>query len=146
MLVGSYNPLFVVLSILVAILASFTALDMASRVSASQPRRAAARWLVAGGVAMGAGIWSMHFVGMLAFDLCLTVNYDLNLSLISMVPSLLASWIALRILSRPRPALSSLLLGGFCVGVGIGAMHYSGMASMRMAPLLRYDPFWFAAS
>lgn len=75
MLEGSYNPLFVVLSILVAILASFTALDMASRVTATQPRRTAARWLLAGGVAMGCGIWSMHFVGMLAFRLPIPLGY-----------------------------------------------------------------------
>lgn len=77
MLAGSYNPLLVTLSVVVAILASFTALDMAARVSAAPSRRAALPWLLAGGIAMGAGIWSMHFVGMLAFRLPMPLGYDL---------------------------------------------------------------------
>ncbi|MEG0000937.1 MAG: diguanylate cyclase [Comamonas sp.] len=145
LLEGRSDAGLVVLSVLIAIISAAVCLRLAGIAQATKGATQQAA-LLAGSLVLGSGIWAMHFVGMLAFDLCLTVNYDLNLSLISMVPSLLASWIALRILSRPRPALSSLLLGGFCVGVGIGAMHYSGMASMRMAPLLRYDPFWFAAS
>ena len=145
LLEGHSDAGLVVLSVLIAIVSAAVCLRLASVAQATTgPTQQAA--LLAGSLVLGSGIWAMHFVGMLAFDLCLTVNYDLTLTLISMVPSLLASWIALRILSRPRTTPSSLLVGGVCVGAGIGAMHYSGMASMQMAPMLRYDPFWFAAS
>lgn len=146
MLVGSYNPLFVVLSILVAILASFTALDMASRVSASQPRRSAARWLLAGGIAMGAGIWSMHFVGMLAFRLPIPLGYDLWLTLQSLLVAVAASLFALWLVSQPTLPHLRLALGALLMGLGIAWMHYVGMSALRMQPAIDYDRFWFALS
>lgn len=146
MLVGSYNPLFVVLSILVAILASFTALDMASRVSASQPRRVAARWLLAGGVAMGAGIWSMHFVGMLAFRLPIPLGYDLWLTLESLLVAVAASIFALWLVSRPTLPHLRLALGALLMGLGIAWMHYVGMSALKMTPGIDYDRVWFALS
>ncbi|MGE8233533.1 MAG: putative bifunctional diguanylate cyclase/phosphodiesterase [Stenotrophomonas sp.] len=146
MLVGSYNPLFVVLSILVAILASFTALDMASRVSASQPRRAAARWLLAGGVAMGAGIWSMHFVGMLAFRLPIPLGYDLWLTVESLLVAVAASIFALWLVSRPTLPHLRLALGALLMGLGIAWMHYVGMSALKMNPDIDYDRVWFALS
>lgn len=146
MLVGSYNPLFVVLSILVAILASFTALDMASRVSASQPRRAAARWLLAGGVAMGAGIWSMHFVGMLAFRLPIPLGYDLWLTVESLLVAVAASIFALWLVSRPTLPHLRLALGALLMGLGIAWMHYVGMSALKMNPDIDYDRLWFVLS
>ena len=146
MLVGSYNPLFVVLSILVAILASFTALDMASRVSASQPRRAAARWLLAGGVAMGAGIWSMHFVGMLAFRLPIPLGYDLWLTVESLLVAVAASIFALWLVSRPTLPHLRLALGALLMGLGIAWMHYVGMSALKMNPEIDYDRVWFVLS
>ena len=145
LLTGRSDAGLVVLSVLIAIVSAAVCLRLAGVAQATTGTTQQAA-LLAGSLVLGSGIWAMHFVGMLAFDLCLTVNYDLNLTLISMVPSLLASWIALRILSRPRNTGFALLVGGVCVGVGIGAMHYSGMAAMQLAPLLRYDPLWFAAS
>lgn len=88
----------------------------------------------------------MHFVGMLAFSLCTSVTYDVGITLFSMIPSLLASWVALSLLSESRLSLFRLLIGGVLVGAGIGAMHYLGMAAMDMAPLLRYDPTLFGFS
>ncbi|MGE8280826.1 MAG: putative bifunctional diguanylate cyclase/phosphodiesterase [Stenotrophomonas sp.] len=146
MLEGSYNPLFVVLSILVAILASFTALDMASRVTATQPRRTAARWLIAGGVAMGAGIWSMHFVGMLAFRLPIPLGYDLWLTVQSLLVAIGASLFALWLVSRPTLPHLRLALGALLMGLGIAWMHYVGMAALRMQPDIDYDHRWFALS
>lgn len=146
MLVGSYNPLFVVLSILVAILASFTALDMASRVSATQPRRTAARWLLAGGVAMGAGIWSMHFVGMLAFRLPIPLGYDLWLTLESLLVAVAASLFALWLVSRATLPHLRLALGALLMGLGIAWMHYVGMSALRMQPAIDYDRVWFVLS
>ena len=146
MLEGSYNPLFVVLSILVAILASFTALDMASRVTATQPRRTAARWLIAGGVAMGAGIWSMHFVGMLAFRLPIPLGYDLWLTVQSLLVAIGASLFALWLVSRPTLPHLRLALGALLMGLGIAWMHYVGMSALRMQPDIDYDHRWFALS
>ena len=146
MLEGSYNPLFVVLSILVAILASFTALDMASRVTATQPRRTAARWLLAGGVAMGCGIWSMHFVGMLAFRLPIPLGYDLWLTLESLLVAIAASIFALWLVSRPTLPHLRLALGALLMGLGIAWMHYVGMAALRMQPDIQYDRLWFVLS
>ncbi len=146
MLAGNYNPLLVVLSILVAILASFTALNMAARISAERPRRSSLRWLVAGGIAMGAGIWSMHFIGMLAFRLPIALGYDLWLTLGSLLVAVLASLFALWLVSRTTLSHAALALGAVLMGLGIAWMHYIGMAALRMQPAIDYEPRWFAAS
>jgi len=141
-----YNPWLVVLSLLVAIFASCLALQMAGfarEASESKLRKIA---LGTGAVAMGGGIWAMHFVGMLAFSICSSVHYALIPTLLSMLPAVAAAWFALRILAQASIRRGQLWLSGLLVGSGIGTMHYSGMAAMRMEPLLRYDPAWFAAS
>lgn len=146
MLVGSYNPLFVVLSILVAILASFTALDMAARVSVSRSRRNTLLWLLAGSGAMGSGIWSMHFIGMLAFRLPIALGYDFWLTLVSLLAAIASSLFALWLVSRPTLPHLRLALGALLMGLGIAAMHYIGMAALHMQPAIEYDPFWFVLS
>ncbi|KRG39444.1 hypothetical protein ARC78_01625 [Stenotrophomonas pictorum JCM 9942] len=146
MLVGSYNPLFVVLSVLVAILASYTALDMAARVSVADSRRSAALWLLAGSGAMGAGIWSMHFIGMLAFRLPIPVGYDLWLTLQSLLVAIASALFALWLVSRPTLPHLRLALGALLMGIGIACMHYLGMTALRMHPQIEYDRFWFALS
>lgn len=146
LLAGRLDPALVLLSVGVAVLTSALALHLASL--ARQTVSHAQRHLVlaSGGVALGAGIWAMHFIGMLAFELCTTVSYDLATTLLSMLPGLAASWTALWLLARPHISSAQLVAGGVLVGAGIGAMHYAGMAAMRLTPLLRYDPLWFAAS
>ena len=99
-----------------------------------------------GAVALGGGIWAMHFIGMLAFDLCTPVGYSRPITLLSMLPGLGASLVALALLARPHLSMRQLVTGGVLVGAGIGTMHYSGMAAMEMAPDLRYDPVWFGLS
>jgi diguanylate cyclase (GGDEF)-like protein len=148
MLTASYDNLLVVVSILVAILASYTALDMAERVNnARQAQSGAARWWLAGGaVAMGIGIWSMHFVGMLAFRLPIALGYDLWLTGLSLLIAMAVSGFALWIVSQPVLPLRRLFNSALLMGVGIAAMHYTGMAAMRMAPGIQYDRVLFAAS
>ncbi len=146
MLAGSYNPLFVVLSVLVAMLASFTALDMAARVSASRHSGAAVGWLLAGGIAMGAGIWSMHFVGMLAFRLPIPLGYDLGLTVESLLVAIAASLFALWLVSRATLPHLRLALGALLMGLGIAWMHYVGMSALRMQPAIDYDPLRFVLS
>lgn len=143
---GTFDPWLVGLSILLSVGASIMALQVAgiARPTSNPLLRQIA--LLSGTLALGGGIWAMHFLGMLAFSLCAQVSYDPTTTLLSVVPGLAASWVALSLLTRPQLQSRQLVLGGVLVGSGIGAMHYSGMAAMRMAPLLRYDPWWFALS
>ncbi|MDR6093723.1 EAL domain-containing protein [Stenotrophomonas sp. SORGH_AS_0321] len=142
---GSYSQSLVFFSLLVAVLASYTALDMAGRLATAQGR--VARWWLAGGAAaMGLGIWSMHFIGMLAFKLPIPVGFDLAITLYSLAVSVGASAYALWLVSRPQLPTRRLVAGAVLMGLGIAAMHYLGMAAMRMQPGIDYDPLWFTAS
>ncbi len=142
---GTYNEILVLFSLLVAILASYTALDMAGRVATTQGT--AARWWLAGGAfAMGLGIWSMHFVGMLAFHLPIPLGYDIGLTLCSMLAAFGASAFALWLVSRDALPLRRLLLGAVLMGTGIALMHYIGMAALQMQPGIDYHPGWFTLS
>ncbi|ATG20761.1 hypothetical protein CO705_13245 [Ralstonia pickettii] len=145
MLVGSYNPLLVLLSLLVAVLASYTALDMAGRVVTAQGR-AAFWWLIGGASAMGVGIWSMHFVGMLAFSLPIPLGYDVSITLASLAIAIAASAFALWLVSRRELPWRRLLGGALLMGVGVAGMHYTGMAALRMKPGIHYDPAMFVLS
>jgi NO-binding membrane sensor protein with MHYT domain len=146
MLVGTYNPWLVAISLLVAVMASYTALAMAGRTVTAPGKGAAWWWRLGGGFAMGLGIWSMHFIGMLAFDLPIPLGYDLPITLLSLAlaiaSSVFALWlVSLRTLPHPRLAGGALLMG-----TGIAGMHYVGMAAMRMQPGIDYDPGWLLFS
>jgi PAS domain S-box-containing protein len=144
---GLYEPWLVFLSILIAILAAFVALLISSRMVAAPSRLARWSWASAGASSMGGGIWAMHFIGMLSFSLPCGVSYSPLGTLLSMVPGVLASGVALHVISRiETPGLGRLALGALLMGAGIGAMHYSGMAAMRPDALLRYDPVLVAVS
>jgi NO-binding membrane sensor protein with MHYT domain len=129
---GSHHPVLVVVSVLIAMLASYTALQLAGRVAAASGwvRRA---WLASGSVAMGVGIWSMHFVAMLAFHLPVPITYDVPLWLLSILIAVLASWLALFIASRKRVGHWTLAAGAVVMGAAIAAMHYTGMAAVRIS-------------
>ena len=144
---GYYDPSIVALSVAVAIIASYTALDMAGRVSASDltPRKSWI-WLVAGAVSMGTGIWSMHFIGMLSFHLPIQVAFDLPITLLSMIIAIAASVIALIFLRQAQLGIRNLIISTILMGTGIVAMHYTGMFAMEMSPPIRYNPLLFVAS
>jgi diguanylate cyclase (GGDEF)-like protein/PAS domain S-box-containing protein len=135
---STYNVWLVALSIFIAFLASYTALDLASRVTAARGALTV-YWLVGGAFSMGLGIWAMHFIGMLAFSLPIPVSYDLPITLGSMVPALASSALALYVVGRREPTLRTLLLSALVMGGGIAAMHYAGMAAMQMSPPITYD-------
>ncbi|AVP56361.1 PAS domain S-box protein [Pulveribacter suum] len=141
-----HDPLLVLLSILLDIGASIVALHMAAlaRRSGSAGMRQLA--LASGTLALGAGIWAMHFVAMLAFAVCAQGRFNPWTTAWSILPSLLASWVALRLLAQPHIRLRALVGSGVLVGAGIGAMHYLGMQASDIAPILRYDPLGFAVS
>ena len=143
---GFYNPWLVALSVLVAVAASWAALQLAGQAREARGRTNRFIALGAGAGALGAGVWAMHFIGMLAFKLCADVDYSPGITLASMLPSLAASGIALSLLSRRHISAGQLVVGGTLVGAGIGAMHYGGMLAMRMSPRLVFDPLWFTAS
>ena len=145
MLAGHYDGWLVTASLLMAMLASFTALDMAGRVTAAQGR--AARWWLSGGsVAMGIGVWTMHFLGMLAFQLPVPMGYDPAITMLSLLIAIASSAFALWVVCREKLSWLQLLLGALFMGAGVSAMHYSGMAAMRMTPAIQYDPLLFSIS
>jgi PAS domain S-box-containing protein len=139
-LIGSYNYALVALSVLIAIFASYTALDLAGRVTAAGGWTRAV-WLLGGASAMGIGIWSMHYIGMLAFVLPIPVSYHWPTVLLSLFAAILASVIALYVVSRPKMGASRALAGSVLMGAGIASMHYIGMAAMRLPAICRFNSF-----
>jgi diguanylate cyclase len=135
MINGSYNIYLVIASLVVAILASYTALGMAERVYLSQNAK---WWRLGGAFAMGVGIWSMHFIGMLAFSLPIDLGYDLGLTLGSLLVAIVVSYFALWEVSQQTLSTRRLILGAILMGAGIVTMHYMGMAAMRMLPAIQY--------
>lgn len=143
---GAYNYGMVALSIFIAILASFMGLQVALQATSSISPERKQIMLLIGSIALGGGIWSMHFIGMLAFNLCTRIDYGWILTLLSLLPGIAASWVALNYINSHQKGIKPLLIGGLLVGSGIGTMHYTGMAAMEMAPLLRYDLKMFGLS
>jgi PAS domain S-box-containing protein len=144
-MIGSYNSGLVVLSVCIAMVASYAALDLAGRVT-SASGRTRLWWLGGGATAMGIGIWAMHYIGMLAFRLPVPVKYDWPTVLLSLVAAILASVVALFVVSRQRMGFLSAAIGSIFMGGGIAAMHYIGMAAMRLPAMCRYSPALVATS
>jgi NO-binding membrane sensor protein with MHYT domain len=142
---GTYDPYLVALSILVAVFASYTALDLGGRLAAA---RGLARrvWLAAAAIAMGGGIWSMHFVAMLAFIMPTPMSYDIGLTTLSLVVAMFVTGGGFYVISRHSGSLLRLVLSGIFMGLGIAAMHYTGMAAMREHVDLSYDRIFVALS
>ncbi|MBD8634371.1 EAL domain-containing protein [Stenotrophomonas sp. CFBP 13725] len=146
MLQGRYEISLVMLSLLVAALASFTALAMASRAARSDGASAMWAWRLGGGCAMGLGIWSMHFIGMLAFALPIAVAYDRTLTSASLAIAIGSSVFALWLVTRPTLPHGRLAGGAVLMGTGIASMHYVGMLAMRMQPPIQWHFGWVVAS
>ncbi|MFG6668224.1 putative bifunctional diguanylate cyclase/phosphodiesterase [Halomonas sp. HNIBRBA4712] len=141
----SYNLALVLLSFGVASIASFTALDLAGRVRASQGL-VRHLWLAGGAFAMGTGIWAMHFVGMLAMEMGANVDYGIFLTLVSLVAAIASSALALFIVQFGRLSISRLVIGALIMGGGVCLMHYVGMAAMQIEESLHYRPGLFLTS
>jgi two-component system, sensor histidine kinase and response regulator len=137
-LTGSFDARLVVLSVVIAIAASYAALDLAGRVTAARgPVQVV--WLAGGSLAMGTGIWSMHYVGMLAYSLPVDVRYDWPTVLLSLFAAIAASAVALFFVSRERVGKTAIAVGGLLMGGGIASMHYIGMEAMRLPAMCRYS-------
>jgi len=135
---GSYDYGLVTLSVVLAMFASYAALDLAGRVTCARGW-ARALWLSCGAAAMGLGIWSMHYVGMLAFLMPIPVFYHVPTVLLSLLAAIAASAVALFVVSRPEMNVWQGIAGSVVMGGGIAAMHYIGMAAMRCSAVVVYD-------
>ncbi|ANF95159.1 bifunctional diguanylate cyclase/phosphodiesterase [Paenibacillus bovis] len=140
-----YNPYIVTLSVLIAILASYIALNIVGKVGQSTGRNKAL-WTGLGAFVMGNGIWSMHFIGMLALEADISMSYDLKIVALSAVFSILASLIAFYVTLDAVTRLWKISLGGALMGAGIVAMHYTGMAALHTAVMITYDPVYWLLS
>ncbi|MBH3414073.1 putative bifunctional diguanylate cyclase/phosphodiesterase [Pseudomonas putida] len=145
MVTGTYSSALVLISLCVAILASYTALDLTGRIATAKGR-AVHLWMGGGALAMGIGVWSMHFIGMLAFSLPIALGYDIGLTAFSLLIAVLSSGFALWLVSQPSMPRLQLAFGALIMGTGIACMHYVGMAALRMLPGIDYDPALFGAS
>ncbi|MDO9010571.1 MAG: EAL domain-containing protein [Gallionella sp.] len=134
----TWNISLVTLSVLIAITGSFTALTHAQRMREIEGR-CSRIWLWVGGLTLGVTIWTMHFIGMLAFHLPIAISYDVQLTLLSVVPAIAAALLGFYLLCRPEIRLSQLMGGSVLMGLGISVMHYTGMAALRMSPPITYS-------
>jgi diguanylate cyclase (GGDEF)-like protein len=142
---GHYDLKLVALSLVIAVIASYSALELAGRVSQAKGRTSWV-WLIGGAIAMGIGIWSMHFVGMLAFHLPIPVAHDARITMLSMAIAVVVSAPGLFVASRPALTGTNITAGATLMGIGISAMHYTGMHAMQMSPPIEYNPPLFVAS
>jgi diguanylate cyclase (GGDEF)-like protein len=138
MFIGNYQASLVIASIVIAIGAAYTALDLANRMHAARGK-VLYIWWGAGSCALGFGIWSMHFVGMLSFHLPIPLAYDLTITFVSLLIAILASAFALYRMNQDDVPSLDLLLSSTLIGVSIAGMHYTGMAALKMSPSIQYD-------
>ncbi len=143
---SSYNYWLVGFSYFVAWIGSFAGLSVTSAATQALSRRSKNTWLIVGSLTMGCAIWSMHFVGMLAFNLPVPMHHNFLITAFSIIPAILASAVALFVLTGRDCTRTHILVGGVLLGAGIGMMHYIGMAASEGAFSLRYEPYTFALS
>lgn len=143
---GEHDPWLVLLSFLVGVMASSQALRLAALAHKAVTPQLRILAIASGSLSLGTGIWAMHFIAMLGYAQHADVDYDLPLTVLSIVPGIAASAVALALLARPRLKRSQLMWGGVLVGAGIATMHYCGMAAMRMHTPPQYSAPWFALS
>ncbi|MBL6989539.1 MAG: hypothetical protein ISR65_07165 [Bacteriovoracaceae bacterium] len=147
-LVGHYDPTLVVLSIVIATLASYVAFSISTKITNRKHSGISSYfgWPLIGATVQGVGIWSMHFVAMLAFELPTPVHYDFWITLISVVPAIMSSAVVISTTANTQIKLKTLILSGILMGGGIGVMHYTGMAAMHLSAKMLYHPLLFALS
>ncbi|WP_018754827.1 bifunctional diguanylate cyclase/phosphodiesterase [Paenibacillus terrigena] len=144
-LTQTYSVALVIVSYLIAVIASYTALDLGRHVNDARGK-SRLFWLIGGACSMGLGIWSMHFIAMLAMHLPIEVHYDVMKVFISIIYAIVASGIALYVVTGKRLTIGRLTIGSLFMGAGIASMHYSGMAAMDMPATIHYNKFWFVVS
>lgn len=143
---GTHHAGLVLLSLFVSIFSATMALQIADLARKAERQLYRHVAIGTGAIALGGGIWSMHFIGMLSFQLPTHIHYSTGLTLFSLLPACAASWLALRMLSHKQTSARQLIVSGSLVGLGICTMHYTGMAAMQMPLQMRYDPVMFLLS
>jgi NO-binding membrane sensor protein with MHYT domain/nitrogen-specific signal transduction histidine kinase len=141
----SYDPLEVALSVIIAVSASYPALDLAGRVRVSVGGRRLA-WLASGAIAMGNGIWAMHFVGMVAFRLPVAIAFYWPTVVASLIVAIFAAAGALHVVSRRDMGILYAWVGGSILAAGIVTLHYTNMGAMRLAARCEFNPFLVSLS
>ena len=140
-----YDYGLVSLSFVLAVIAAFSALGLASRIPHISQEKVPG-WLLGGAVAMGLGIWSMHFVGMLAFHLPIPLAYDFGITTLSVIIAIISSAFSLYLVRNGIRSEAGLLFSACLMGLGIAGMHYTGMAALKLSPPIDYDPLLVFAS
>lgn len=136
---ATYDLHLVILSYAISVLGSFTALRLATRIP-SLPKQQLWPWLLGAAGSLGGGaIWSMHFIAMLAYKVPIPVTYDPLLTVASAFIAIVVTGIGLYIMGRGRSSTGKLVLAALFTGVGVAAMHYTGMAAMQMAADIQYN-------
>ena len=144
---GHYNLYLVAVSLLVATLASYTSIDLAEHIRRMAPRgHKRLFWLLGGATSMGTGIWSMHYIGMLAHRMSMRIGHDIGITGLSLLIAVSASFFALHLATRKQLSQKQMAAGSVIMGIGIAAMHYTGMAALRMRPDISYRPALFSSS
>lgn len=143
-LAHDYSIKLVVLSVITAMVGSALALYLTEIMRRATSARARRVVRISGAIAFGGAVWSMHFYGMLAYSLSVTVSYDPWITLISALPAIIAAWVAINFIGKEELAGSEILESGALIGLGIGIMHFSGMEAMQMSATLKYDLTLFA--
>jgi len=140
-IVVHYSYGLIVVSVLTSMIAAYAAFSLAERMRHSRSARHRWGWLLGGSVTLGIGIWSMHYLGMLAVELPVQVAYFVPTVLLSLVLAIAASAVVLSVVSSEELGWRQLLGGGVLMGAGIGGMHYTGMAAMRSTAMHFYEPW-----
>ncbi len=143
---SKYDLKLVLLSVIVPSLAGYAALNIVERIRVGNKMISERSWLLIGALTMGSGVWAMHFIAMLAFQLPIPISYNFWVTLSSVFPVILASAVTLYVISRITCNGKQLVIGGVLMGLGIGIMHYSGMAAIRSDAIMRFDPLLFTLS
>ncbi|MEK4081929.1 bifunctional diguanylate cyclase/phosphodiesterase [Solibacillus sp. FSL K6-1126] len=142
---GTYDPLVMLLSFIIAFGASYTAIYINRRINGKGFFHKNI-WLVLASLAMGLGIWSMHYVGMSAFVISIPMKHNLVLTIISVIPAIGASYMAFYLTNSDYKKVQTFIAAGFFMGCGIALMHYIGMAAMEMDAKVVYNPVLFGFS
>lgn len=141
-----YDMLLVLVSYAIAVFGSYVGLNLAIRVPAAKPGSDLYFWVALSSIAIGGAIWSMHYIGMMAVDMQMPVTYNIGMTVVSMLLAIVFVAVGIIIVGRGTPSIAKLLGGGTLTGLGVAAMHYTGMASMQMNATMSYNTTLLAAS
>ncbi|MBC7455531.1 MAG: PAS domain S-box protein, partial [Massilia sp.] len=134
-----WNGYLIAMSVLISILGAFSALSHMQSMRENSGRQGLG-WMSAGAITLAIAIWSMHFIGMLAFHLEAQMAFDITLTLLSILPPLATTLFAFNLLQKSNVGCGRMAIAGSVMGLGVAAMHYTGMAALKMQPAIGYDP------